>query len=90
MLTGTTGSGRSAACNFFMQKCVFESKQSLVPVKKVTESRVATIDGKRVELIDTPGLLDPTSVEKDDEHLELAIALINMKCGFHVLAKFGI
>ena len=46
---------------------------------------MATIDGKRVELIDTPGLLDPTSVEKDDECLELAIALFNMKCGFHVL-----
>ena len=81
MLTGATGSGRSAACNFFMQKHVFDSK----PVTKVMESKVATIDGKRVELIDTPGLLDPTSVEKDDERLELAIALINMKCGFHVL-----
>ena len=87
MLTGITGSGRSAACSFYMQKHIFEPKQLLLSASKVTESRVATIDGKRVELIDAPGFLDPTSVEKDDKSLEFAIALINMMSqrGFHVL-----
>ena len=79
MLTGTTGKGKSAACNFFMQKCTLESRAS------VSESMVATIDGKRVELIDTPGFLDPISVVEDNERLEFAKGLINMKCGFHVL-----
>ena len=79
MLTGTAGNGKSAACNFFMQKCVLESRAS------VPESMVATIDGKCIELIDMPGFLDPISVVEDNKRLEFAKALINMKCGFHAI-----
>ena len=85
MLTGATGNGKSAACNFFMQKEVFESRPSFFSVTKETESEVATIDGKRIELVDTPGFLDPSSVEEDDERLKFARSLIKLKCGFHML-----
>ena len=79
MLTGATGNGRNAACNFYYAEMCFDSRLT------VSESRVATIDGKCVELIDMPGFLDPTSVVGDKECLEFAKALINMKYGFHLL-----
>ena len=85
MFTGSTGTGKSEACNFFMQKQVFKAKRGFFPVSKETESGVATIGGKLIELVDTPGFLDPSSVEEDDERLRFARGLINMKCGFHML-----
>ena len=68
-----------------MQKQVFESRRSLLSVSKKTESMVGTIGGKRIELIDTPGFLDPTLIEEENDRLEFAKALINMKHGFHAL-----
>ena len=85
MLTGTTGNGKSSACNFYMQKNFFKARRSLLSVTRKTESKVATVGGKRVELVDTPGFLDPSSVEEDDERLEFARGLIDIKCGFHML-----
>ena len=68
-----------------MQKNFFTAKRSLLSVSKKTESGVATIHGKRVELVDTPGLLDPSSVEQDKDRLEFARSLLTIKYGFHVL-----
>ena len=85
VLTGATGNGKSAACNFFMQKQVFESRHPFLSVSEKAESEVATVEGKRIKLIDTPGFLDPMSIEEENDRLEFAKALINMKYGFHAL-----
>ena len=85
VVTGTIGNGKSAACNFFMKKQAHESRPSLVSVSKEAESGMATIGGKHIELVDTPGFLDPSSVEEDDDRLEFARGLISMTSGFHVL-----
>ena len=67
-----------------MQKQAHKSRRSFLAVSKETESGMATIGGKHIELVDTPGFLDPSSVE-DDDHLEFARGLISMTSGFHVL-----
>ena len=85
MLAGTTGNGKSAVCNFFMQRNIFKVKHSFIPVSKKLESGLATIEGKRIELIDTPGFLDASLIEGDSERLDFAKALINIKSGFHML-----
>ena len=68
-----------------MQEQAHESRPSFLAVSQEAESGVATIGGKLIELVDTPGFLDPSSVEEEDERLEFARGLINMKCGFHML-----
>lgn len=84
MLTGTTGNGKSAVCNFFMQRNIFKVEHSFISVSKL-ESGVATIEGKCIELIETPGFFDASLIEGDDERLEFAKALINIKSGFHMI-----
>ena len=68
-----------------MGKPVFETRNSFLSVSKKTESGVAIIEGKHIELVDTPGLLDPCSVEHDSERLDFARSLISMTSGFHML-----
>lgn len=68
-----------------MRQPVFEARNSFLSVSKKTESGVTTIEGKRIELIDAPGLLDPCSVEHDSERLDFAKGLISMTSGFHML-----
>lgn len=84
VFTGPFGVGKSAACNFFMGKEVFESRPSFMTVTKKVASCVATIEGKHVKLVDTPGLLDPSSI-KDEECLEFAKGLISIQYGFHAI-----
>ena len=45
---------------------------------------MTTIEGKHIKLVDTPGLLDPYSIE-EDECLEFAKGLINIQDGFHAI-----
>ena len=85
VLTGTTGTGKSQTGNFFMQKKVFKAEHEFISVSDKVESAVATIGGKQIEFIDTPGLLDPLSVENDKQRLEFARGLINMKSGIHMI-----
>ena len=85
MLTGPTGDGKSAACNFFMQKSVFKSRPSFQSVSKKLESEVAIIGGKQIKLIDTPGFLDPSLIKEENDRLEFAESLILMKHGFHAI-----
>ena len=85
MFTGNLGDGKSSACNFFMQRPVFKATHSFERVTTEVASCVATIEGKHVQLVDTPGLLDPCSIEKEEECLEFARALISIQCGFHAV-----
>ena len=84
VFTGPFGAGKSAACNFFMGREVFESRPSFGTVTKETASYVVTIEGKYIKLVDTPGLFDPNSI-KEEECLEFAKGLISIQYGFHAI-----
>ena len=87
MITGITGSGKSAACNFYMQNKIFESKRSFAPVTSTAPSGMAFIDGKHITLVDIPGFfLNPSSREiGNHERFVVAKGLIKMMSGFHML-----
>ena len=59
MLIGSTGCGKSAACNFFFQDEVFESKLCFGAVTRESLSHTAFIANNLVTMIDTPSFLDP-------------------------------
>ena len=68
-----------------MQRNIFKVERSFLRVSRELESVVAIIEGKRIELVDTPGFFDASLIEGDSERLDFAKALINIRSGFHML-----
>ena len=85
MLTGVTGAGKSSACNFLFGEEVFAVGAGLCSVTPKSDAVVKELDGKKVQLVDTPGFCD--DFEEDEERVnELGKAVLYAKEGVHAVA----
>ena len=81
VLTGITGSGKSAVGNFFLKKEVFCAAMKFSPVTTRVDCAKGIVGGKLIQFIDTPGLLD----EPDGAQTDLAKSIIATANGIHAL-----
>jgi len=66
LVTGITGSGKSSLCNFFCHsKTAFLSNSGFASVTSKAGAAIATINGQKVKLIDTPGFCDDYATEQE-------------------------
>ena len=85
VFAGITGAGKSSAGNFFLNKKVFQSEKGLLAVTHNSKPGTATIHGKTIRIIDTPGFFDGFK-SPEESFRELSRALTLAKDGVHAVA----
>ena len=85
VFAGITGAGKSTAGNFFLDKKAFTSKGGVLRGSKACSASTATIRGKTIKIIDTPGFFDGFKSTEDNFN-ELSRVLTLAKDGIHAVA----
>ena len=87
VFTGTPGSGKSSACNFFVKGCyrTESTDKNTVSVTKQSAYIKTVINARPITFIDTPGFCD-ANITLSQKNEEKAHALMLAKEGVHAFA----
>ncbi|XP_035482642.2 GTPase IMAP family member 8-like [Scophthalmus maximus] len=90
VLIGNSGVGKSASGNTILGQKVFESRLAFNPVtKQITPGTCAPVFGKRISVVDTPGILDTKDTEAEISAYCQELLQSNRPCLFLVVVRIA-